>query len=71
MEDPMKNDNEFFDTVLGRSVDVYLVNGIRLSGRFANHLPFAVVLEDGHHSGPLLVYKHAIATVVETRLKSS
>jgi host factor-I protein len=43
------------------AVNVFLVNGIRLSGQLAAFDQFAVLLESG--SGSQLVFKHAISTV--------
>jgi host factor-I protein len=44
------------------TVNVFLVNGIRLSGRLAASDQFVVLLESG--SGSQLVFKHAISTVL-------
>ena len=44
------------------TVNVFLVNGIRLSGQLAGFDQFAVLLESG--PGVQLVFKHAISTVV-------
>jgi host factor-I protein len=44
------------------TVNVFLVNGIRLSGQLAGFDPFVVLLESG--SAVQLVFKHAISTVV-------
>ena len=41
--------------------NVFLVNGIRLSGRLAGFDQFVVLLESG--AGVQLVFKHAISTV--------
>jgi host factor-I protein len=43
------------------TVNVFLVNGIRLSGRLAAFDQFVVLLESG--SGSQLVFKHAISTM--------
>ena len=50
------------------TVNVYLVNGIRLSGQLAAFDQFAVLLE----SGPAvqLVFKHAISTVLPVNGRS-
>jgi RNA chaperone Hfq len=63
----MRDDKKFLDNLTGRYVDVYLINGIRLSGQLEGHLPFAVILRDDRHSGPMLVYTHAISTITELR----
>jgi host factor-I protein len=44
------------------AVNVFLVNGIRLSGQLASFDQFAVLLESG--PGVQLVFKHAISTVM-------
>ncbi|TDN68840.1 RNA chaperone Hfq [Paraburkholderia sp. BL10I2N1] len=44
------------------TVNVFLVNGIRLSGQLAGFDQFAVLLESG--AGVQLVFKHAISTVM-------
>ena len=44
------------------AVNVFLVNGIRLSGQLAAFDQFAVLLGSG--SGSQLVFKHAISTVL-------
>jgi host factor-I protein len=44
------------------AVNVFLVNGIRLSGQLAAFDQFAVLLESG--PGSQLVFKHAISTVL-------
>jgi host factor-I protein len=44
------------------TVNVFLVNGIRLSGQLAAFDQFVVLLESG--SGSQLVFKHAISTVM-------
>jgi host factor-I protein len=44
------------------AVNVFLVNGIRLSGQLAAFDQFAVLLESGPGSQP--VFKHAISTVL-------
>ncbi len=63
----MRHDKKFLDHLLGRQVDVYLISGIRLSARLAAQLPYAVILDDDHHSCQMLVYKHAIATITTAR----
>ncbi|MFL9965160.1 RNA chaperone Hfq [Paraburkholderia sediminicola] len=44
------------------AVNVFLVNGIRLSGQLAAFDQFVVLLASG--SGSQLVFKHAISTVM-------
>jgi len=46
----------------GPAVSVFLVNGIRLTGRIAAFDHYVVQLKDG--SGMQMIYKHAISTVV-------
>ena len=50
------------------TVNVYLVNGIRLSGQLAAFDQFAVLLESG--PGAQLVFKHAISTVLPVNGRS-
>ncbi|BCF95943.1 hypothetical protein PPGU19_005120 [Paraburkholderia sp. PGU19] len=56
--------DEFLQTLVSEktTVNVFLVNGIRLSGQLAGFDQFAVLLESG--SGVQLVFKHAISTVL-------
>jgi RNA chaperone Hfq len=63
----MQYDKRFLKQLIGKRVDVYLVNGIRLSARLEGNLPVAVILKDDRHGGSLLVYKHSITTVTEVR----
>ncbi|TCG03145.1 RNA chaperone Hfq, partial [Paraburkholderia steynii] len=44
------------------TVNVFLVNGIKLSGQLASFDQFVVLLRSG--SAVQLVFKHAIATVI-------
>jgi host factor-I protein len=61
--DPCGHD-KFLETLVKEetTVNVFLVNGIRLSGQLADFDPFAILLE----SGPAvqIVLKHAISTVM-------
>ncbi|WP_244438904.1 RNA chaperone Hfq [Paraburkholderia dilworthii] len=50
------------------TVNVFLVNGIRLSGQLAAFDQFAVLLESG--PGAQLVFKHAISTVLPANGRS-
>ncbi|MFM0009125.1 RNA chaperone Hfq [Paraburkholderia sediminicola] len=50
------------------TVNVFLVNGIRLSGQLAGFDQFAILLESG--PGVQLVFKHAISTVMPVNGKS-
>ncbi|WP_236674421.1 RNA chaperone Hfq [Paraburkholderia hospita] len=50
------------------TVNVFLVNGIRLSGQLAAFDQFAVLLESG--PGAQLVFKHAISTVLPVNGRS-
>ncbi|MGF6937078.1 host factor-I protein [Paraburkholderia sp. UCT70] len=56
--------DDFLQTLLKAktTVNVFLVNGIRLSGQLAGFDQFVVLLESG--SGVQLVFKHAISTVM-------
>ena len=44
------------------SVTIYLVSGVKLSGRIRSFDKYALVLESGNQEQ--LIYKHAISTVV-------
>lgn len=46
-------------------VTVFLMSGVKLTGRIKSFDKFAVMLESGHREQ--LVFKHAISTVVTTR----
>ena len=50
-------------------VNVYLMNGIRLQGRIEAFDQF-VVLVNINTSGPQMIYKHAISTIVPVRAVS-
>jgi host factor-I protein len=56
--------DDFLQALLSNktSVNVFLVNGIKLSGQLAGFDPFVVLLESG--SAVQLVFKHAISTVM-------
>lgn len=49
----------------GVPVTVFLVNGFRLRGTIRSFDNFTVVLEDGDRQ--VLVYKHAVSTVMPSR----
>jgi host factor-I protein len=56
--------DDFLQTLVNdkTAVNVFLVNGIRLTGQLAAFDQFVVLLESG--SGSQLVFKHAISTVM-------
>jgi host factor-I protein len=56
--------DDFLQTLVNdnATVNVFLVNGIRLIGQLAGFDQFAVLLESG--PGVQLVFKHAISTVM-------
>ena len=56
--------DKFLETLVKEqtAVNVFLVNGIRLSGQLASFDQFAVLLDSG--PGAQLVFKHAISTVM-------
>lgn len=56
--------DDFLQTLIRdkTTVNVFLVNGIRLSGQLAAFDQFVVLLESG--TGVQLVFKHAISTVL-------
>ncbi|WP_207003274.1 RNA chaperone Hfq [Trinickia mobilis] len=67
--DPCVQD-KFLETLVKEqtAVNVFLVNGIRLSGQLAAFDQFAVLLESG--PGVQLVFKHAISTVMPVNGRS-
>ncbi|WP_457644485.1 RNA chaperone Hfq [Persephonella sp.] len=46
-------------------VNVYLVNGVKLEGKIRYFDPFTILLKEGPRQ--VLVYKHAITTVIPKR----
>jgi host factor-I protein len=48
------------------SVTIYLVSGVKLSGRIRSFDKYALVLESGNQEQ--LIYKHAISTVVVQKM---
>jgi host factor-I protein len=48
------------------SVTIYLVSGVKLSGRIRSFDKYALVLESGNQEQ--LIYKHAISTVVMQKM---
>ncbi len=51
------------------TVTIYLVSGVKLTGRIRSFDKYAVVLESG--SQEQLIFKHAISTVAITRTVAS
>jgi host factor-I protein len=47
------------------TVTIFLVSGVKLTGRIRSFDKYAVILESGHQEQ--LIYKHAISTVVGAR----
>ncbi|MHB9838015.1 RNA chaperone Hfq [Paraburkholderia terrae] len=62
--------DDFLQTLIRdkTTVNVFLVNGIRLSGQLAAFDQFVVLLESG--TGVQLVFKHAISTVLPVNGRS-
>jgi len=48
------------------SVTIYLVSGVKLSGRIRSFDKYALILESGNQEQ--LIYKHAISTVVVQKM---
>jgi host factor-I protein len=46
-------------------VTIYLISGVKLSGRIRSFDKFSVILESNHQEQ--LIFKHAISTVVASR----
>jgi host factor-I protein len=47
-------------------VSVFLLSGIKLQGEIQSFDPFVIVL--GSHGGHQMIYKHAISTIVPSRV---
>lgn len=52
----------FLDRLAGKTVDTFLVNGVRLSGTLLGHDRFTVLIE-GPNSSLQLLYKHALSSI--------
>lgn len=62
--DPQALQSAFMGGNLGKQFTVFLVNGIKLVGRLRQFDQFTVLLENNGEQ--LLVFKHAISTVIPT-----
>jgi host factor-I protein len=60
---PQELQTAFLDGILNQPVTVYLVNGIRLTGKVRQHDPFTLQLQDADGIDSL-IFKHAISTVI-------
>ncbi|WP_457642148.1 RNA chaperone Hfq [Persephonella sp.] len=58
---------QFLNTIRKEKVrvNVYLVNGVKLEGKIRYFDPFTILLKEGPRQ--VLVYKHAITTVIPKR----
>jgi len=64
---PQNIQDAFLNTVRREktTVTIYLVNGAKLTGRIRSFDKFSILLEAGPHE--LLVFKHAISTISQSR----
>lgn len=60
---PQELQTVFLNDMLDRMVTVYLVSGIKLSGKLRQHDQFTLLLQ-GADSIDSLIFKHAISTVI-------
>ncbi len=51
------------------AVTIYLVNGVKISGRIRSFDKFSLILESNHQEQ--LIFKHAISTVLVHRTEAS
>lgn len=60
---PQELQTAFLDGILNQLVTVYLVNGIRLTGKVSQHDQYTLLLQgaDGIDS---LIFKHAVSTLI-------
>lgn len=67
---PQNIQDAFLNTVRRErtTVTIYLVNGAKLTGRIRSFDKFSILLEAGTHE--LLVFKHAISTISQSRRAS-
>ena len=54
-----------------KSVAIYLINGIKLSGLISAFDEYVVLLKDNKNTVDQLIYKHAISTIVPAKSSSS
>jgi host factor-I protein len=54
-----------------KSVAIYLINGIKLSGLISAFDEYVVLLKDNKSTVDQLIYKHAISTIVPAKSSSS
>lgn len=52
----------FLDDIKNKTVQIFLVNGVKLDGKITMHDNYCIVLELGNT--PQLVYKHAISSIM-------
>jgi RNA chaperone Hfq len=65
--DPHALQSAFLVAHLGRPVTVFLMTGIRMTGKLRQHDQHCVLLEDAAGGINSLVFKHAISTVAPNR----
>jgi len=62
---------DFMDNLVGRTVTVYLINGIRLGGQIQQTDQYTLLLGGAEGSPDQLVFKHAISTIQPAEMGSS
>ncbi len=62
--------DQYLNYLLNNSiaVSVYLINGIKLSGLVSSFDQYVVLLKDSKSTMDQLIYKHAISTIVPTKV---
>ncbi|MCX8515155.1 MAG: hypothetical protein RL017_633 [Pseudomonadota bacterium] len=61
--------NEYLEQLQSgqKSVAIYLINGIKLSGLISAFDEYVVLLKDNKSTVDQLIYKHAISTIVPVK----
>ena len=62
---------DFLDNLIGQTVTVYLINGIRLGGQVLQTDQYTLLLGGAEGSPNQLVFKHAISTIQPAEMGSS
>lgn len=65
--------DQYLNYLLNNSiaVSVYLINGIKLSGLVSSFDQYVVLLKDSKSTMDQLIYKHAISTIVPTKVPTA
>ena len=62
-QQPQERQSAFLDGILDQIVTLFLVNGIRLTGKLRQHDAFTLHLQDADGLDSL-IFKHAISTII-------